>query len=366
MTKRVLIATGGTGGHIYPAIALAQQLSQEIADCEILFVGGGLEENRYFDRNSFAYTSISCGTFIKKTPKIIFQTLANIVKGVFQSRRIVKEFQPDVAVGFGSYYAFPPLIAALSMSVPLVLHEANSIPGKANRLLSRWASITGVHFPETLHLLKGKSIEVGLPLRNGFRRDSISSEQAKKHFDLSPNRKTLLIFGGSQGAKAINEVVREALFELAQTLDFQVLHIAGEPGMAEELKCAYAKKGIQGTVKAFEERMEIAWQAADLVICRSGAGTIAEQLEFEVPGILIPYPLAADNHQENNADFMVAIVGGAVKLREKGLVPSRLKSCLEEFLKNDGEFISATQKAMKNYKKKSRTRDLCSLVKDFF
>lgn len=352
---KILIATGGTGGHVYPAMALAQQILQEIPDSQVLFVGGGLKENRYFDHQAFPFRTVSCGAFLSKRPSALMGAFANIAKGVWQSCAIIREFHPDVAVGFGSFYAFPPLVAAKIMSVPLVLHEANSIPGKVNRLLSRWATVTGVHFPETAHLLKGHSVEVGLPLRQGFCHATINSADAKTHFGLHPEKLTLLVFGGSQGARSINILVSEALKELKATQAFQVLHLVGDPSMVDQIQDGYLQGGIRACVKPFESRMDIAWNAADVVISRAGAGTIAEQLEFEVPGILIPYPRATDNHQEHNADFMVATVGGAVKLHEKGLLPSRLATCLAEFLK-DGTLLAAMRHAMKEYKKRARAR----------
>jgi UDP-N-acetylglucosamine--N-acetylmuramyl-(pentapeptide) pyrophosphoryl-undecaprenol N-acetylglucosamine transferase len=139
--------------------------------------------------------------------------------------------------------------------------------------------------------------------------------------------------------------------------------VTGDIAMAEEYQQHYLKNGITACVKAFENRMDIAWQAADIVVCRSGAGTIAEQLEFEVPGILIPFPRAANNHQEHNADFMVAIVGGAVKLCES-TAPSRLISCLFELLKEDGTLLASMKQSMKNYKKRARSKDLFSLVNE--
>lgn len=364
MSNKILIATGGTGGHVYPAMALAQQLRQEMPACQVLFIGGGLGTNRYFDREAFSHRAVACAPFGSLSPKVLAASLFNISRGIWQSQRIIRDFKPDVAVGFGSFYAFPPLVAAKLMSVPMVLHEANSIPGRANRLLARWADVTGVHFPETVHLLKGKAVEVGMPLRHGFKQAPQLRAAARQHFGLDVQRHTLLVFGGSQGAHAINLMVAEALKMKGRGLSFQVLHIAGDPAMVQQLQTDYDKADVFAIVKPFEARMELAWQAADLVICRSGAGAVAEQLEFEVPGILIPYPRAAENHQEHNADFMVATVGGGVKLLEKGLTAERLVMCLEEFLKDDGAVMQAMRCAMQAYKKKARTRDLCSLVKE--
>lgn len=364
MSSKILIATGGTGGHVYPAMALAQQLLAEVPDSEILFVGGGLETNRFFDRTAFPHCTINCGAFFSYSPKALLATFYNIGKGIWQSRRLIREFNPAVAVGFGSFYAFPPLVAAKMMSVPLILHEANSIPGKVNRLLSKWAAVTGVHFPETIHLLNGKAVEVGMPLRKGFRLQPGLKKEARHHLGLKSDISTILVFGGSQGARMINHTVLDALRTMKTKYPFQVLHVSGDQASAEELQKCYQDEKIDAVVKPFEERMQLAWQAADLVICRSGAGAIAEQLEFEVPGILIPFPRASENHQEHNADFMVGTVGGAVKLVEKGLTPQRLAFCLGEFLKDDGAMLQAMRHAMHSYKKHSRTKDLCSLVKE--
>jgi UDP-N-acetylglucosamine--N-acetylmuramyl-(pentapeptide) pyrophosphoryl-undecaprenol N-acetylglucosamine transferase len=371
MAAKILIATGGTGGHVYPAMGLAQQLLSEVPEVRILFVGGGLEHNRYFDSRRFACESISCGFLSGHSPWPFLRASYRITKGIWQSRRILREFMPDVVVGFGSYHAFPSVVAAKLMSIPIVLHEANMIPGKVNRFLAPWAELIGVQFPETARLLeektrgkvKGKAIEVGVPLREGFKYASISKAQALAYFGLDQNKVTLLVFGGSQGAAAINQIIKQALSALKRPL--QVLHIAGESKCVQELSAFYEEKGIKACVKSFENRMEIAWQAADLAICRSGAGTIAEQMEFEVPAILIPFPRATENHQEHNADFMVATVGGAVKFLENEATSSRVVLCLHDLLKNEAELLRRMQMAIAQYKKHARGRDLCSLIKDF-
>ena len=363
MPKKILIATGGTGGHIYPAVALAQQFMCEHPNGEVLFVGGGLSQNRYFDPESFNFCTVSCGAFTKKFPIALLKSCLNIGKGVWQSRAIIRDFEPDVAVGFGSYYSFPPLIAAKLESVPIILHEANSVPGKVNRLLAPWAEAVGVHFPKTIDLLKGNCTEVGMPLRQGFRRGMIDSNQARNHFGLRPNISTLLAFGGSQGAQTINNKVFGALKLLSDRMSLQIIHVAGEVAAADHLRKAYAEAGIVACVKAFENRMDIAWQAADLAVCRAGAGTIAEQFEVEVPGIFVPYPRAADNHQEFNAEFMVKTAGGGKMIREDAF-DERLLAChLLECFNDDGAVLSKMRSSIADYKKRVRTQDLGALVR---
>ena len=361
MGKKVLISTGGTGGHVYPAIALAEQLKAELPDCEVLFIGGNLGSNRYFDKETYDHHTVACGAFIKKSPKAVALACFNIIKGVLQSFCTIRTFKPDLIVGFGSYFSFPPLIAAKLVGLPIILHEANSIPGKVIRFLAPWSEVVGVHFPETVHLLKGTAIEVGMPLRNKIQHSDMPASEARNYFGLSPTMTTLLVFGGSQGANIINLLIAESLVDLQP---IQILHFTGDSKVIPRLQKTYEKLGINACVKVFEENMQMAWQASDLVISRSGAGTIAEQLEFEVPGILIPYARAADNHQEHNADFIVSKVGGAVKMHEHGLSASRLNECLKELLKDDCCLISAMKQLMHNYKKTARKRNLCSLVKD--
>lgn len=361
--KKIMIATGGTGGHIYPAIALAQQLMQDSSDHEVLFVGGGLSGNRYFDPSVFNSSTVPCGAFTRKSPMALAKSCLNISHGIWQSRAIIRKFNPDVVVGFGSYYSFPPLIAAKLQSIPIVLHEANSIPGKVNRLLAPWAAAVGVHFPKTIDLLKGNCVEVGMPLRSGFQRGGTDPTLAASYFGLRPDRSTLLIFGGSQGAQAINSRVHGALKLLTDRVPVQVIHIAGDDQSAESLQKIYAQSGIHACVKSFETRMDLAWQAADLVICRAGAGTIAEQFEFEVPGILVPFPRAADNHQEFNADFIVKTVGAGKMIKEESFNERFLAYHLLELFNNGGDALMKMRVAMADYKKRVRTQDLCSLVK---
>ena len=352
MSKRVLIATGGTGGHIFPAVALAHELRK--SNINVLFVGGGLETNRYFDRTDFLYQSIACGSIVKKNPKALLKATVGIGKGVFQSLRIMKSYQPNLVVGFGSFYSFPALLGAKIASIPIVLHEANSIPGKVIRLMSPYATATGIHFPHTAQLLKGKIEQVGLPLRPNFKKNICTKEEARSYFQLDSEKFTVLIFGGSQGANVINFLASEVLMRHP----FQVLHFTGDAGLADSIQAKYRAMGISSAVKPFEKQMEMAWCAADAVIARAGAGTIAEQLEFEIPGILIPFPQAADNHQEFNADFMVSI-GGGIKLLEKQLTPESLAYALRQ--------ISAQQEemclSMQAYKRQMEHQNLFSLVR---
>lgn len=366
MQKKILITVGGTGGHVYPALSLAQQLKSSHPQLDILFAGGNLIANRYFEHGSFPYSSISCGSFAKKNPFSLTSACFSIAKGLWQSRRILKDFMPDLVVGFGSYYTLPTLLAAKLGKFPIVLHESNSIPGKVNRLMSPHAVLTGIHFPGTASLLKGKTIEVGMPLREGYKQGNNSSEICASYFQLETdkNKKTLLVFGGSQGAQALNQLVADTLSQYRTLLapQLQIIHLTGNNETVAPFKQAYQQSGISACVKDFEKRMDLAWQAADLVISRAGAGTIAEEMEFEVPGILIPYPHAADSHQEKNAAFMVQTVKGAEMFHEKILTSEHLKNALSSFLENNAAKLKTMKNLIQIYKENARQTDFCSLI----
>lgn len=351
MGKKVLITAGGTGGHIYPALALADQLRGRHPGNEILFAGGNLSANRYFAEKKYAYKEVACAPMARGVIRLISDNL----RGFSQSLRILKEFQPDVVVGFGSYYTLPTLLAAKCLRIPIVLHEANSIPGKVNRLLARCATVTGIHFPETAKLLGGNVVEVGMPLREEFALMPIRRDEAALYFGLSPTRQTLLVFGGSQGAQAINALFPETL----RGLDLQVIHIAGHEESAKAMEEQYRASGIPSAVKGFETRMDLAWHLADLAVARSGAGTVAEMIEFEVPTLFIPFPYAADQHQGKNAETLVKR-GRAFKLNQQGLTDEELRTTLSKMLAEDR--LDQMRAAIRQLKQRIRPHDLCSLV----
>lgn len=356
MNKKIIIAAGGTGGHLFPAIATANQLSTEISNIDIVFMAGKLASNPYFSGASFSIHSISCGSITSKNPITLIKNLFGMGRGVLESRKFINNFKPDLVVGFGSYHAFPALLAAKWEGIPILLHESNSIPGKVNRLLSPHVHMTCVQFPVTQKLIKGKSVVVEMPLRDGYRKGTTDRNSARAYFGLNPAKKTLLVFGGSQGAQAINQLISNSQH------DFQLIHVTGSTQSAVDIDRLYQERGVKACVKSFETRMDLAWQAADLAVCRSGAGTIAEQIEFEVPAIFIPYPHAADDHQKVNADFVVKTVGGAVVFNENELNSEKLSIFLRQIP------LDAMKRAIGNYKQNKAAAgsqiDFCSIIKN--
>jgi UDP-N-acetylglucosamine--N-acetylmuramyl-(pentapeptide) pyrophosphoryl-undecaprenol N-acetylglucosamine transferase len=363
MTKNILITVGGTGGHVFPAQALARLLYKTDPNINVLFVGSGLASNSFFSKSEFNYHEVSSGIISREK---ILQSIAGsaaLTKGVFSSWRIMGNYKPDVIVGFGSYHSFPALLAAKIRGVPIILHEGNSIPGKVNRFFSKYARVTTVNFPQTAYHLRGKSLQVSFPLREGYSTSFASKEEARRHFVLHPNKFTFLVFGGSQGALSLNTHFCSAVMDLAdRSNNFQILHLTGCDAVKEELQDFYRQIPVDACVKNFEERMDLAWQAADLVVARAGAATIAEQIAMETPGILIPYPYSSEGHQEKNADHMANEIKGALKLIESELMPTKLAQSISSLIENDHNRLNTMRSSLQEYKKQSHVRDLCSVV----
>jgi len=346
---------GGTGGHCYPALALAQELEKRVQSISVLFAGGGLKNPAILSRRP--YSLISSAPISLLRPKEMPKNLLKIAKGCRQSAALFHKEAPSLVVGFGSYYALPLLLTAKWKRIPYVLHEQNAIPGRVIKRFSKGALFTGIHIPESAQRLKGKCRLVGLPLRERIRKGKVSSEEARKYFSLKDGRPVVLIFGGSQGASGINRIMQEAISR--KTISFQIIHFTGSASVANELKRCYTLHKIPNCVKAFEKRMDLAWQAADIAITRAGASSIAEQIEMEVPGILIPYPLAMDNHQEANADYFVHRVQGGIKFLENG--DSRL---LMDLIRSAIQKRDRLKANIEAYVKKRRSGDFATEILD--
>jgi UDP-N-acetylglucosamine--N-acetylmuramyl-(pentapeptide) pyrophosphoryl-undecaprenol N-acetylglucosamine transferase len=207
-------------------------------------------------------------------------------------------------------------------------------------------------------------VEIPLPVREGYSRLAWPQEEARRNYGLDPQRLTFLVFGGSQGALALNSLVcSSAAHHLAaRTQQFQVIHLTGKEGLVEEIRAEYKGAGIQACVMAFESQMEQAWAAADLVISRAGASSIAEQMAFEIPAILIPYPHSKDHHQDRNADFMEQTVGGAVNMGEEPVDAEMLAQLLVDLVGNDRRRLLEMRARIKEYKVQQHSKDLCAAV----
>lgn len=331
--KRVIIAAGGSGGHLYPAMATAEAL-QESGNAEVLFVGMGLNHNKFFLRDKYRYEDVPSGSNIKG--------LYPLMKGFWRSLKLLRDFKADVAVGFGSYHSLPPLLAGKALGIPVVLHEANSVPGKVVRLLSRFSEFTGVQFPSAAANVAGNVLQIPLPLRKGYHKGEVSRAIAAAYYGIDPTVPTILIFGGSQGAQAINDAINETfLCTLQKELGkFQILHFSGSESACDRLNALYRGNEVKAIVKPHEACMNYAWACSDLAVTRAGASTIAEQLAFEIPAIYIPYPEAADNHQYLNALFVVNEVKGGEILPQSQLDSALLAQKILAILSKEGHKVN--------------------------
>lgn len=287
---KVLIATGGTGGHLFPS----QQLAEQLKDCEVIFAGHKLKSSPFFHRK-LPYFEIASASSKKK--------IGSLLKGVLQSLKLLWRYCPDVVVGFGSFHSFPVLLAAVIMRKKIVLFEANCSLGKVNRFFSLFAKKVAFQFPISHKKAEYVPLLPWKPL----------IKQQKK---TNPSRKTILVFGGSQGAVFINQTFCRA----ARTLSFpfEVIHLTGK----EDPTLSYT---VPALIKPFEEDMPAVYARTDFAVCRAGAGTIAELIRYNIPAVVIPYPFA-HNHQRKNGQFLK---GGVRMLDQKETTAERLSLEIE-------------------------------------
>jgi len=310
MGHKVIISGGGTGGHIFPAIAIAKALRRIEPGIEILFVGahGRMEMERVPDAG---YEII--GLDIQGIDRSsVWNNLAlpfKVIGSVLKSRKIIKEFQADVAVGVGGYASGPLLIAAHQMGVPTLIQEQNSYAGVTNKGLAKKTAKICVAYEGMEQFFPAEKI---LLTGNPVRRESVDIEGkrdfALQIFGLQPQKKTILILGGSLGAKALNGHVLDVMQVLAEKSDIQVIWQTGKAYYEDLEEILDLSRAIPGNVKVkpFLDRMDLAYAAADLIVSRAGAGTISELCVVGKPVILVPSPNVAEDHQTKNAQALVA------------------------------------------------------------
>jgi len=293
---RVIVAGGGTGGHVIPALAIAQELSSGY-NADVLFIGTARGiETRLVPAAGFQLELITVGALNRVDLSTRIKTLLNLPQAAAQSARMISEFRPDVMIGVGGYASGPAMLAGGMMNIPLLAFEPNVIPGIANRLVAPMVRAAAVHFSDTQRYFRN-AVVTGVPVRGEF-----FNVPARSHQDPP----TLLVFGGSQGAHAINVAVMQALPLLAQAVSgIHIIHQTGEKD-CQEVQEAAAKSGVSTEVSAFIDDMPGAFSRADLLICRSGASTVAEITAAGKPAIFIPLPTAADDHQRHNAETLAS------------------------------------------------------------
>jgi UDP-N-acetylglucosamine--N-acetylmuramyl-(pentapeptide) pyrophosphoryl-undecaprenol N-acetylglucosamine transferase len=322
-------------------------------------MGKGLDSNRFFKKELFPYAAVEASALSYKK---IWKSVYLLCKGTLQSFSFMKKHKPSVVVGFGSFHTFPVLMAAVFRKIPILLFESNAVPGRVNRLFSRFAEVSSVQFPMAKKGLKGVCQEVCMPIWQSMHTKEVSEEESYNYFSLEKGHVTFLVFGGSQGARFINTVFVDALYRLHKKhAAVQVIHLTGDVASMQEVKKEYAKQGIKAYVKEFEPNMACAWKIADVAICRAGAATLSELIHFEVPSILIPYPYAAEGHQLANALFLERL-GGAFCIEEKHISTNHLLSLLEPFFTKHSPTWQTMKQALQEFKVNRSQEELCDLV----
>jgi UDP-N-acetylglucosamine--N-acetylmuramyl-(pentapeptide) pyrophosphoryl-undecaprenol N-acetylglucosamine transferase len=312
---KAILAGGGTGGHVIPAIAIAQELRSRYA-AEVLFIGTarGLE-NRLVPAAGFPLQLVKVGALNRVSLATRLKTIFDLPRAVLVARRMLIDFQPDVVIGVGGYASGPAMLAAIRRRIPTLAFEPNFVPGFANRVVAHFVSAAAVHFEETGRYFRNPVV-TGVPVRPAF------FQIPPKPYDASAP--TLLVFGGSQGARTINQAVIRSLPELMKRLPgLRIIHQTGERDY-NEVRAAYEQAGIAAEVSKFIDDMPAYFARADLVLCRSGASTVAEITAAGKPAIFVPFPLAADDHQRRNAEALekaqAAVVLEETRLDEVWLV----------------------------------------------
>jgi UDP-N-acetylglucosamine--N-acetylmuramyl-(pentapeptide) pyrophosphoryl-undecaprenol N-acetylglucosamine transferase len=348
---RAILAGGGTGGHVIPAIAIAQELQKSYRS-QILFIGThrGIE-SRLVPQAGFQLRLIKVGALNQVSLATRLKTLAGLPLAVWDARRMLAEFGPDIVIGVGGYASGPAMLAAVLRKIPTLAFEPNVVPGFANRAIAGMVSGAAVHFAETADYFRHAEV-TGVPVRQAF-------------FEVGPRppgvgNPTLLVFGGSQGAGAINQVMVQCVTALLARLPaLYIIHQTGERDY-NRTQAAYQRAGAAAEVHRFISDMPAFFARADLVLCRSGASTVAEVAAAGKPAVFIPFPRAADDHQRVNAQVLER-AGAAVVLEETKLDEVWLVDTIGALLQ-DPERLKRMRQAARSLAHPQAARDIARMA----
>jgi len=325
---RAILAGGGTGGHVIPALAIAHAL-KEGYHAEVLFIGTprGIE-NRLVPAAGYPLKLTKVGALKNVSLVTRLKTSFDLPRAIWDSHRMISEFRPDVMIGVGGYASGPAMFAGALSGIPTLAFEPNFVPGFANRVVAPMVSAAAVHFPETGRYFR-RFVITGVPVRKAF------FESGHQTRGVRPP--TLLVFGGSQGAHSINQVMIQSLSSLqTQVPGLHVIHQTGERDY-NEAQVAYLAAGGSAEVYPFIDDMPGAFARSDVLLCRSGASTVAEVTAAGKPAIFVPFPRAADDHQKRNAEALQC-AGAALMIEENALTPDRLVADVTAVLRDTTRF----------------------------
>ncbi len=364
---KIVFAGGGTGGHIYPAISIAKEITEKNKKASILFIGSynGLE-NKIVPAEGFTLKRIRIRGFLRSYSIKNIVAVKELIFSFFYVQKILKDFQPDIVIGTGGYVSGSVLMMASLMKIPTLIHEQNAFPGVTNRILSRFVDRIALTFQEAIvHLPdKGKISVTGNPLRNDIIK--IANKEGKKTLGFSEDIPLIFIVGGSRGAKKLNESSQMLIKESVEKKKFQVLHMTGETQYTNTIEM-YKETGIDPTSKyinvaPYIYNMPYALAGADLIISRCGAGLISEITALGKPSILIPYPYASGNHQESNARALEK-QGAAIVILEKDLNNKILLLKAMELLEKQSD-MEEMSRLSKELGRPNATKDIIKIIEE--
>ncbi|HEU5071516.1 MAG TPA: undecaprenyldiphospho-muramoylpentapeptide beta-N-acetylglucosaminyltransferase [Verrucomicrobiae bacterium] len=324
---RIAIACGGTGGHLFPGLAVARQLAQRGCAVTLLVSPKDVDQQALQAAPEFAAVTLPA-VALQRGSRLAF--CRGFVRSYFAARQLFQSTSPHAALAMGGFTSVPPVLAARRAGARTFLHESNTVPGRANRLLARWVDTAFLGFPEAAARLKTRqTVLTGTPVRPQFQpQDSAACRRA---LGLDPQRPVVLVMGGSQGASGVNELLLRSLPRLARTApQWQWLHLTG-PNDGDKVRAAYGSVRLTALVHPFLSRMELALGAADVAVTRAGASSLAELAALRLPAVLVPLPTAADNHQHFNAAALEQS-GAARRLDQTTATPEQLVRALEELM----------------------------------
>lgn len=354
--RKVIISGGGTGGHIFPAIAIANQIKEQYPDCEILFVGAnGKMEMEKVPAAGYKIVGLDVAGLKRKITLENFKILWKFWQSSRKAKKLMKEFNPDVAIGVGGYASAPTLKAAAKLNVPTLVQEQNSFAGLTNKMLGKRAKKVCVAYDNMERFFdKTKVVITGNPVRSNVVQIDGKREVAIKHFDLDSNKKTLLVLGGSLGARTINQSIQAACKDLTNE-GVQIIWQCGKI-YAEDLQ-NFMKENPNSDVKLhpFIMEMDLAYAAADIIVSRAGAISVSEICIVGKPAIFVPSPNVAEDHQTKNA--MALVEKGAAKMLKD---VDAIKSMKDEVLSlmNDDDQRSHLSSEIKKMARPNATEDI--------
>ena len=360
--KKIVLCGGGTGGHVFPNIAISELLKNQ--DCDLFYVGvNGKTEEKLCEENKIDFYGYDFSGFPRKLKKELLTWPFNLLKAVSKAKVYLKHFKPDIVFGTGGYSSAPVFIAAKRLNIPYIIHNLDVRFGLANKFCANGACCITLGFSSNLEFLKTTPCFVsGNPVRNTFLEiEKKDKESIFKEFKLDSKKKTVFVIGGSQGANALNEAILEILKELILNNNIQVIHQTGETRHEAFTKRTPVKvcETTSYIAKPFFDNPEKCHHISDLIISRSGAMTTTEITTLGKPAIFIPYPFAG-NHQEANINHLVE-AGGAILIRQKDLTGKLLLNTILETINNENK-LKEMSKITKSFAKPDAREEIVRLI----